>query len=190
MNFLVVSDTHGHLEKVYDMYDKLSEMTLDGKPIDKIIHCGDYMRDGASIGDYLALPAISVTGNCDGGRERDYKVTEACGHRILVTHGHMEGVDYDPARLCYLAEENDCDIACFGHTHVPVFQKEGEIWLLNPGSLTFPRDGTEGSCALLNVTEDHVDGGIYYYENLFGQKKRKKNAGGFLRGMINYSDRF
>ena len=34
MNILVISDTHGHLEKVYDMYEKLKDMTTDGKPID------------------------------------------------------------------------------------------------------------------------------------------------------------
>ena len=45
MNIFVISDTHGHLEKTYEMFQKLSSMTPDGKPFDRIIHCGDHDRD-------------------------------------------------------------------------------------------------------------------------------------------------
>ncbi|MDD6299066.1 metallophosphoesterase family protein [Hornefia butyriciproducens] len=190
MNFFVISDTHGHLEKVYDMFDRLSEMTIDGKPVDMILHCGDHLRDGEIIGERLAVPAVSVAGNCDGCRKRDFRVVPSPDGNILITHGHMEGVDYDLSTLRYLAQENGCRAACFGHTHVPVFEDIGGVLMINPGSLTFPRDGTTGSCALLNATENGFDGGIYYYEHLFGGKDRKKSRGGFLRGMINYSDRF
>ncbi len=190
MNFFITSDTHGHLEKVYDMYDKLKDMTIDGKPIDGLIHCGDNKRDGETLGERLGLPAWSVAGNCDGGMRKDIGIVSTPWCSILVTHGHMQGVDWDLSSLTYLAEEKDCSIACFGHTHVPVFEKVGKITVVNPGSLSFPRDGTGGSCALLNVTDKGCDGGIYYYDNLFGSRKKKHARGGFLRSVINYSDGF
>ena len=62
MNFLVISDTHGHLEKVYDMYERLKDMTPDGKKIDEIIHCGDFSRDAQSIRDYLGISVTFLTG--------------------------------------------------------------------------------------------------------------------------------
>lgn len=188
MNILVISDTHGHLEKVYDMYEKLKDMTTDGKPIDQIIHCGDYQRDGEAIGDELALPVTAVTGNCDGCRSRAFNILETPYGNVLVTHGHRESVNYDLETLYYLTQENECICACFGHTHVPVFETVPPITMINPGSLTFPRDGTMGSCALLNLSERGVDGGIYYYEHVCGPVEKKKSAGGFLRRMMNYSD--
>ena len=190
MNIFITSDTHGHLEKTYEMYNKLCELTEDGKEIDKIIHCGDYQRDADSIEGYLAKPVISVKGNCDGQRDRDFKVTETPFGNILVTHGHMDAVNYDYSRISYLAEENGCVAACFGHTHIPVYEKYGHITLINPGSLTLPRDGTAGSCALMHATENSMEVAIYYYSNFFNDKSKKKSSGGFLRGMINYSDRF
>ena len=38
MKILVLSDTHGKLDKVYRVCEKLNN-------IDLIIHCGDYIRD-------------------------------------------------------------------------------------------------------------------------------------------------
>jgi putative phosphoesterase len=190
MNIFVTSDTHGHLEKTYEMFEKLSGLTADGERIDKIIHCGDYQRDAGSIEGYLATPVISAAGNCDGQRGRDFKICKTPYGSILVTHGHTEGVDSDYSRLVYLAQENDCFAACFGHTHIPVYDEYAGITLINPGSLTFPRDGTAGSCALINATEDDFSVAIYYYANFFDNKDKKKSRGGFLRGMINYSDRF
>lgn len=190
MNIFVTSDTHGHLEKTYDMFEKVSQLTADGEKIDTIIHCGDYQRDAGSIEGYLATPTISVKGNCDGHRGRDFKVVETPWGNILVTHGHMEDVDAGYDRLSYLAEENHCKAVCFGHTHIPVYEEYGKLTLINPGSLTFPRDGTSGSCALINATEDQLQVAIYYYANFFEKENKKKSHGGFLRGMINYSDRF
>ncbi|MDY2959235.1 MAG: YfcE family phosphodiesterase [Hornefia sp.] len=190
MNFLILSDTHGHLEKVYDMYERLNSMTPDGKKIDEIIHCGDYSRDAKTIGDYLALPVTFAEGNCDGCNLRNFKIKKTPYGNILITHGHMEKVDCGTDILSYLAMENCCNTVCFGHTHVPVFQTDSDILMINPGSLTYPRDNTEGSCGILNISEKGMDGGIFYYEHLFGSVKKKKARGGLLRGMINYSDRF
>lgn len=190
MNFLVISDTHGHLEKVYDMYERLKDMTPDGKKIDEIIHCGDFSRDAQSIGDYLGTSVTFAEGNCDGCSSRNFKVKKTPYGNILITHGHMERVDYGTDILSYLAMENNCIAVCFGHTHIPLFKIESDILMLNPGSLTYPRDNTDGSCAVLNLTDKGVDGGIFYYHHILGSCRKKKSQGGILRSMINYSDRF
>ena len=59
MKILVISDTHGKLNKVREVYRKLTN-------IDLIIHAGDYMRDGEALSKEFAVPVVAVKGNCDG----------------------------------------------------------------------------------------------------------------------------
>lgn len=214
MKILLISDTHGHLDKVYRVLEKV-------KDIDLILHCGDYQKDAHELEDTQSIPVISVKGNCDGGHAPDRKIVETPYGKIIMTHGHLEGIDFDPTRLIYLAEENDCIAVCCGHTHVPVFEDFGGIYMINPGSISRPRDGSpEGSYAIIHSTEDDFYGNIVYYDKVFpsdsgndsgkdsgkdsggnggsggpgnkasGGTAKKKVQGGFLRGLLNYSDRF
>ena len=66
----------------------------------------------------------------------------------------------------------------------------GGIYLINPGSLTNPRDGSNGSYAILHSTEEDFYANIVYYDTVCGSQKKKKPQGGFIRGLLNYSDRF
>ena len=44
----------------------------------------------------------------------------------------------------------------FGHTHRPVAEKRGNLWIVNPGSLTYPRQmGRKPSYAMLTINEEH-----------------------------------
>lgn len=53
------------------------------------------------------------------------------GRRWFVSHGHLyeSGNVPLPAGSLFIS----------GHTHVPVLRQEGEIFLINPGSICFPR---------------------------------------------------
>ncbi len=64
----------------------------------------------------------------------------------------------------------------------------GELLLINPGSLTRPRDGTDGSCALLIAAEKGFTASIIYYGNGPAPAQKKKARGGRLRSILNYSD--
>lgn len=183
MKILLLSDTHGRLDKVYEIYQKLNN-------IDLILHCGDYQRDAHTLEDTLGIPVISVRGNCDGVSRADHQIVDTPYGKILMTHGHIEGVNYDYNHLLYLAEEKDCIAACFGHTHVPLCQDIAGIYLINPGSLTLPRDGTNGSYAILHSTPEDFYANLVYYDTVCGSSKKKKPQGGFIRGLLNYSDRF
>lgn len=195
MNILIVSDTHGRLERAVRCFEKLNQE----EKIDLLLHLGDYQRDANELQQRLAVPTLSVMGNCDGGMKRDFKVISTPSGKLLMTHGHMEGVNRDYQGLMYLAEENDCRIICFGHTHVPLALDTDGYLFINPGSLTYPRDCSAGSVALLKSTEDDLNAQIIYYDELFpeefadqvkkGSTKKKKFRGGFLRGIMNYSDR-
>ena len=72
--------------------------------------------------------------------------------------------------------------------------------LMNPGSLTRPRDGSGGTFGLIVTGEDSIWGKIYRYEDFMapsgtgsgskGSAPKPKVRGGHLRDLLNYSDRF
>ncbi len=184
MKIFVISDTHGDLRKVFQIYEKLNH-------IDLILHCGDYKKDALTLKDALGVPVIGVRGNCDGASAADREIVETPAGRILLTHGHLDGAGHNPLALKYAAEEAQCIAVCFGHTHVPVCEKDDGIYLINPGSLPRPRDGSCGSYAIIHSNEKEFYANIVYYETVCGAKtNRGRTQGGFLRGLLNYSDRF
>lgn len=87
------------------------------------------------------MPCYIVRGNTDyDAKLLNANVIEAGGHRIFATHGHLYQVDMRLDLLRFAALENDCDIAMYGHTHVPYLEEDpDDITILNPGSISKPR---------------------------------------------------
>lgn len=192
MRILVLSDTHGEIDKAYEIYHTLS---LRGK-IDLILHGGDYERDCIDLGAATSCPTLSVKGNCDSySPTSDYKILETEAGKILLTHGHDYNVDFNTLNLYYKAKEEGCIGAIYGHTHKAFYKAEEDFFFLNPGSLTRPRDDDDGSFAILITGKNMLWANIYRYNEINGMKKEhlncKKNfSGGHLVEKINYSDRF
>ncbi|GAV21652.1 metallophosphoesterase family protein [Carboxydothermus pertinax] len=155
MEFLVVSDTHGRVEKVVK-YAK-------GRAFTGIIHAGDYYRDGIFLGSELGIPVYAVYGNCDGvwdGIEEE--TIEISGKRIFLTHGHSYYVKHDLKLLAQKAESLKAELVIFGHSHVPVYTRINGLWFLNPGSPSLPREGKGGSVAILKILEEGFEAEIVY----------------------------
>ena len=147
MRFVVLSDTHGDLSKMYGALDYLRAL----KP-DALIHLGDLCRDAELLAREMDLQLYAVAGNCDAGRTAapQERVLEVEGVRILLCHGHERGVSDGLQRLIYAAQERECGAALYGHTHRQVVVTEQGILLMNPGSLCRPRAG-EAGLGLLTV---------------------------------------
>ena len=182
MKFFITGDTHNNIDKVLKIFPHL-------KGVDMILHTGDMKSDGKRLEELLNVPVVSVPGNCDGSSSSgDFEIVETEYGKILVTHGHMFHVSYSYDRLLYLCEENDCKAAVFGHTHVPCFEEIDGIHLINPGSLSRPRDGFYGSYAVVTTTKSTFAGSIVYYNPSLFEKEKVK--GGFIKDLLNNSDRF
>lgn len=199
MRILVLSDTHGELGRAYQVFDKLKKET----PVDLIIHCGDHYKDAIQLSERTGMPVVWVKGNTDGAfSDNDYTIVETPYGNLLVTHGHMENVDFSQQNLYYKAQEKDCVAALYGHTHRAAFTETGGIYLMNPGSLTKPRDGSGGTFGILIAESDYLAGRIHRFEDFMskssgsdssgsgGQGSKPKVQGGYLRSLLNYSDRF
>ncbi|MCR5688255.1 MAG: metallophosphoesterase [Lachnospiraceae bacterium] len=133
MKLLVVSDTHGYNDVMYDVIAKEA-------PFDILIHCGDIDGEQDRLRQRISSRLLVVAGNNDYDPDLDrIKMFEFAGYTGMITHGHRYRLysGFDP--LFYLAAENHADYVFFGHTHVPVIHEEGPVTLINPGSLTYPR---------------------------------------------------
>ena len=169
MKIFVINDTHGRTEKVEEVWNRLTD-------VDLVLHLGDYEKDAQRLAQIFGVEVIGVKGNMDGSYSReDYRIVDTEYGKLLLTHGHMDQV-------------LGCRAVLFGHTHIPFYEEESGIYLVNPGSLSQPRDGSEGSYAILHTSEKEFHCAIVYYSSLHGGKKPPQTRR--LRNMLNYSDRF
>ena len=149
MNFLIGSDLHGSYK-----YGKMFIDKMNKYQIDKIILLGDLFYNGArnnppleySPKDLVELlnkyadKIICVQGNCDS--EVDQMVSHfnlsplvtifAFNKEIVLSHGHKYSFDNLPV--------HPGDIFIQGHTHKSVLEKKDNLILVNPGSVSLPKD--------------------------------------------------
>lgn len=148
----LVSDSHGVTGKLEEML-KLPEAAR----AECWLHAGDFTQDA----DYLAMvcgkPVHKVAGNGDWPTNvPEDLLLELGGHRIYLTHGHMQGVRSGTGRLADYAALQGADIAVYGHTHVADItprNKQG-VTVLNPGSVARPRDESRGSFMIMELEAD------------------------------------
>jgi len=127
---LILSDSHSNrlaLEHI---------LKAEADHIDALIFLGDGLRDlEQTLTLYPRLRAYAVAGNCDFGALEPLDGLAAFdGVVVFYTHGHMYGVKYDLDTLSDAAAARGANVALFGHTHVPVAEQRGDVFLFNPGS--------------------------------------------------------
>nr|WP_314277554.1 metallophosphoesterase [uncultured Peptostreptococcus sp.] len=145
MKILILSDTHGNRHNM----DKLIPLII--KEIDLIIHAGDNFRDSIYLKDKTSKPIIAVTGNCDFEIADDELVFELEGLNFMLVHGHRHRVKYNLDLLAKAAYEKGANIVIFGHTHIKEDKIVGGIEIINPGSLSLPRDDNRGSYVIMDI---------------------------------------
>ena len=61
------------------------------------------------------------------------------GNHIFITHGHYYYVSMGESDLLKEAKGRDADVVMYGHTHKPSLHEEDGVTILNPGSISYPR---------------------------------------------------
>ena len=130
MKIAVFSDTHGNTAR-------MAEAVRRCRP-DALIHLGDLERDTEILRrDFPEIPLYNVCGNCDAVPAAPARAVVQLGPvKAFLTHGHLySGVRYDRLdSLVYAAQEAECSIAFFGHTHRAANEEMGGVKLVNPGT--------------------------------------------------------
>jgi len=161
MKLFFISDIHGssfYLRKALEWFEKVNA--------DYLVILGDVLYHGARnplpleynpkevirILNSLSHRIIAIRGNCDS--EVDDMVTNFPlmssysnilfnGRRIFITHGHI----YNENNIPPLA---DGDMMIHGHTHIPKITKKDSIYIINPGSITFPKENNPHTFGVLD----------------------------------------
>jgi putative phosphoesterase len=139
MKYLVVSDLHG----VKDYVSKFEELVQLELP-DKIVLLGDILSNTSD--DYLSSETlnlykdriIGIKGNNDtyyvekllDFKLNDYYIERINNKNFFFTHGH----------LLYAYDYTNIDYIIAGHTHISGRSEYNNIPIINPGSISLPRD--------------------------------------------------
>ena len=159
MKYLLLSDIHGslpRLQTVLDYYER--------EHYDMLLLLGDILNYGPRNGvpegldapgivarlNVLADQIVAVRGNCDSEVDQmllhfpmmsDYMLLIVGGKRLMLTHGHR----YNPDALTGLS----VDAVIYGHTHLWLLERRGDLLACNIGSPTFPKGGNPPTFATL-----------------------------------------
>lgn len=155
LRILIMSDSHGRNENVELAIEQVREEIGE---FQMLIHLGD-VGDAREIESLAGVPCYIVRGNTDyDAKLLNANVIKAGGHRIFATHGHLYQVDMRLDLLRFAALENDCDIAMYGHTHVPYLEENpDDVTILNPGSISKPRQADHRYTYMVMEIDDEDD---------------------------------
>ena len=127
MEILVLSDSHGKVDHMVRAVEQFHPR--------QVLHLGDCVRDAQAL-------------------ERQFpQLLEIYGVRLLMMHGHPRHVKSSPMAAVYAAREYGADVLLFGHTHIPLVDYDGALWVMNPGAAG---DYTRPTCGLLTIREGIV----------------------------------
>lgn len=155
MKIAVISDTHSLTipEKIID----------DLKKADLIVHAGDFclLKDVKQFAKMKEFKA--VYGNMDDQLVRkklpEKLIFDIEGFKIGVYHGDgaPKGmIDRIKAKFA----QDKVDVIIFGHSHVPMNEKVGDILFFNPGSLTDTIRAPYRSYGILQIQSGKIVGKV------------------------------
>ncbi len=146
MKIVIISDTHGR-------HQNLALALRHEKPMDLLIHLGDVEGGEEFIQAAAGCRTEVVAGNCDFFSALCQEKELTLGkYKALLTHGHYYNVNAGIENIRKEAKGRGCDIVMFGHTHRPLICDEKGIVVLNPGSLSYPRqEGKRPSYIVMEI---------------------------------------
>lgn len=172
--YMIASDLHGSAYYTDQLVDAFHR-----EGADRLLLLGDILyhgpRNALPLGydpkkviemlNPLADKITCCRGNCDAEVDQmvlnfplmaDYQVVTVDSQMLFLTHGHLYDGDNPPP-------VQNGDIVLQGHTHVPVCQHApGGWWVLNPGSVSIPKEDSPHSYLLLKD-------GTFYWKSLLGE---------------------
>lgn len=149
MKVLIVSDTHGKHAGIEEAIER-------EKPFQLLIHLGDVEGYEDYIQELAGCPVEIVAGNCDYfsslPQEKELLLDDL---HVLITHGHYYFVSAGYEQIRREGIGRGTDIVMFGHTHRPVILEEENLTMINPGSISLPRQaGRQQSYIVMETGKD------------------------------------
>lgn len=145
MKILVLSDSHKNFIALQKAFDAVPDA-------DTVVHLGDGEAEFALLSSLHPERAmVYVGGNCDWEFHKQTHIMIASGIRIFCCHGHTLNVRRGTELLVSEAHKNDCVIALYGHTHVFFTDVINGVYVMNPGSVSEPRNGNKPTYGVIEL---------------------------------------
>lgn len=142
IKIVAISDTHGSYQPILDIQNKEYDA-------DFLFHLGDYC-----IPDYLVAPFLAVKGNNDYSSEFP-QIRNLTINGLTIHLEHGDGFKFNTQRKKYVKDIN-ADIFIYGHTHrFSTSVMNEKTIMINPGSMTYPRDDNYGSYAVIYLDDNN-----------------------------------
>ncbi len=171
--YMFASDVHGsawYCRKMLEAYDRSGA--------ERLILLGDLLYHGPRNDlprEYAPKEVIAmlnerkneictVRGNCEAEVDQmvlnfpvmaDYALLELNDLTFFATHGHIFNEEHMPPLKAG-------DILVHGHTHLLRADKVGDNYILNPGSVSIPKENSEHSYMI-------CENGVFEWKNLEGE---------------------
>ena len=135
--------------------------------VELIVHLGDFTGAGIPALFEVLAPLEAVAGNNDPpelvARFGRRKVVPVDGVRLGLVHGDgPRGTTIDRSVSAFAQET--VDVICFGHSHQPLCERRGGLWLVNPGSPTDRRQQPRCSYAILDIAHGRVVPRLVFFD--------------------------
>lgn len=145
MRIIAMSDSHGDFSRVRRIFE-------ENPGADCFLHLGDGAKEFEDVG-WLFPDTVrkGVRGNCDFGYGWDLPqegTLDLAGKKLYFCHGDRWGVKYGLDEIERAGRERRADVVLFGHTHQAMAEFRDGLWLINPGSVRYGRNGAAGYLAL------------------------------------------
>lgn len=160
MKLMFLSDIHGSFYYLKEALKKFEE-----EEATYLVLLGDLMYHGprnplpkdynpkivAELLNEYKEKIIAVRGNCDSEVDQmlldfpimsDYSEILLGNQKIFATHGHIYNKDNMP-------KLSKGDIFIHGHFHIPMIEIFNDIYYLNPGSISLPKEDNKNSYGIL-----------------------------------------
>jgi hypothetical protein len=152
----IIADTHMRAGDRRRLPDRCVELIAGS---DLVVHAGDIMSvEALTELEAIGPPVRAVTGNMDGWELRarlpDTEEIEVGGATLAVLH------DAGPAagRLERLRRRYPAAAAVvFGHSHMPLHEREGDFQIFNPGSPTERRRAPAHSMGVAHAQDGRIE---------------------------------
>lgn len=175
MKWLIASDLHGDADGARALIEAFGR-----EGASRMILLGDILNHGPRNGlprsydpvsvasqlNALKSRIVSVRGNCDSEVDQmilefpilsEYALIPIGDRTVFASHGHIWNTDHAPSL-------RRGDVLLCGHTHIHCLETFGEgNFYLNPGAVTFPKNGSPGSYMIL---ED----GVFRWKTIEGEE--------------------
>lgn len=153
----VISDTHIYLRGARRLPPEVVDLFIRFR-VGLVLHAGDVNTSGVLLALSEIAPVLAVCGNNDDAilmENLPETVEFSIGvHRFGMVHGHGGSSARSEAKRRF-AGRVDC--AIYGHSHIPLMERESGTILFNPGSATDRRWGPHFGVGLIRVTDAGID---------------------------------